>query len=217
MQALSGWVKRWAALGLILMLGAATFAIPQQTYAATVQADTLQVPSGGDLIVRASGFGHREHVVSWVSGVRGEVYMTARGWADGSGNIVLSVHMDRFWNADWWAITLQGDSTGRKAITQFQIIPSPPDGPLDISTTTASPGERINLHGSRFSPAEAVQAWVTDPNGLTYAIDKKIDSRQGEIWFSYLVPLNATPGTWYVTAYGLSTQRLLVSSFTVLP
>jgi hypothetical protein len=58
---------------------------------------------------------------------------------------------------------------------------------------------------------------VTNPDGLTYPIKKQINSQQGEIWFSYIVPVNATPGTWYVTAYGLQSERLLVSSFTVLP
>jgi hypothetical protein len=206
----------WLVLPLIIMIALVLITAPP-AHAAEATLDTIQVKPGGTLSLRASGFGAREVVNSWVSGTDGSVFPTENGVSTQGGAVYLTIRIGRFWQPGWWAITILGSESGSKAIATFEIIPAPPDGTLATDRAQVFGGEHINARGTGFAPAEVVKAWVTLPDGTATAIASELRAdRNGDVYLAYDVPASAAPGTWYITAYGTESQRLLVGSWAVL-
>jgi hypothetical protein len=195
-----------------LLVAPTTFAA---TPAASSTVDRIQVKAGETITVKATGFNANEKVSSWASSARGSVYPTTGGTADSSGNVTLTFRLGRFWEPTWWASTVHGLSSGLEAITTFEVLASPPDGTLDVDTTSVAPGGRISFHGGGFANGEVVSVWVTRPDGTTTSISTNLPSTNGDIYFFYDVPVGAAPGVWSATAYGTTSNRLLVVTFTV--
>jgi len=215
------WSRILGSIGLVLVL--AINVTPAS--AATVTSD-ISVASGSTLTISASGFTSGERLSTWASSFRGTVYPTSGTTADSNGKATIGIHVRRFWEPGWWAVTVHGISSGREAITTFQIMPSPPNGSIDVSPTSARPGMMVNFHGTGFNANDSVQAWVTAPNqtvsplnctttGSETTCNNLTVSATGEVWFSFTVPAGAQTGTWYVTAYGAGSDRVLIGSFTI--
>jgi hypothetical protein len=199
----------------VLLLGIIGNAHPVSAAEATL--DTIRVNSGGELSMRASGFGARQVINSWVSGTDGSVITTENAVSTQGGAVYLTIKIGRFWQPGLWAITILGSESGSKAIATFEIVGTPPDGTLISDRAEANPSTRINFRGAGFTPGEIVKGWVTQPDGTAVALPEDLRSDgSGNVYFSYDVPTNGRPGMWFMTAYGLQSQRLLVGAFTVL-
>ena len=105
--------------------------------------DRLQVPAGGTVTVKVSGFVVDKLLSSWASSVRGTVYSTAEVDTDVTGSATLQIQTGRFWEPGWWAVTVNGQYSDIRTIVRFEITAAIPDGRLDIEPDTASPGSTI--------------------------------------------------------------------------
>ncbi len=112
-------------------------------------------------------------------------------------------------------MTLRGNSSGREAVATFQVQAAPPDGRLDVEPVSVRAGSSASFHGAGFSSDEKVSIWLTRPDLSTMALDMSPGRSDGDIYFSYTIPGDAPAGQWYMTAYGNSSERFLISSFTV--
>lgn len=214
-----GWIGLWS----IMMLGAALVA-PSSPVAhaagAEITLDTITAKAGRTLTVRGRNFQKGEVVASWASSASGAVFPTGAADADRYGDIVLMITVKRFWEPTWWAITLRGESSTQEAVATFKVEAVPPDGALAVSPTAIAVGARINFKGSGFSDGESVKAWATRPDltAVPLTDQPQADPRAvsgGDVYFFYDVPAAGPAGSWYMTAYGTRSERLLVVAFTV--
>ncbi len=203
-------------LVVLMLVGFVGYAQP--TYAAEVVLDTIQVNSGGEITMRASGFGNREVVNSWVSsGTDATVITTADAVSTAGGAVYLTLKVGRFWQPGWWAITIRGSKSNAKAIGTFEILATPPDGVVNSDRSEAYPSSRINFRGTGYAAGEIVTVWATLPDRTAVASPLNLRANAtGDVYFYYDLPAGALAGQWYMTAYGLESQRLLVGTFTVL-
>jgi hypothetical protein len=200
-------------LAVVLLLVSVVGARP--AFAATAVVESIDVRAGSRLTVFGTGFEPGEFVTSWASSTRGAVYATEFGRADGAGNVTLSITIKRFWEPGWWAVTLHGFRSQRQAIATYRVEAAPPDGVLDVEPTVVRRGNRINFHGAGFLPDEGIQVWATRPDGSARAFPTQIIRRGSSANFHFEVPADAPPGTWYMTAYGLQSERLMIVTFVV--
>lgn len=210
-------------LTLLFLLAGAISARPVAAATATLEptsvVDGTNVKAGAKFIVRASGFNNGETISTWASyGLRPTVYATAGGNADSSGNISLEIKVGRFWEPGWWALTVSSNDESRKAIVNFKVEATPPDGTLDIEPLRdVRGGEQLMFHGIGFNINDTIKIWVTRANGTADEVLTGITIRGNEVWFSYLLPVGAASGRWSATAYGLGSERLLIRDFNVVP
>ncbi|MBA3943375.1 MAG: hypothetical protein H0X37_02295 [Herpetosiphonaceae bacterium] len=208
-----GW--RWIVVGLSLMLCLSGLLGAAPAFAASSSLDRIQASADQTLTLQATGLDANESVSTWASSARGSVYPTAGGQTNGSGNVTLTIQLGRFWEPGWWAITIHGRTSGREAVTTFELQAAAPDGALDISATSVTAGSTINFHGTGFRDGEIISVWATRPDGSAVALVTAVHSTGGQIYFSYTVPAGSAAGTWSMTAYGNSGGHFLIRSFTV--
>jgi len=212
-------------LGLALLFVLAGTIRTTAVYAATVTleptsvTDGYTVKAGHRFVIHASGFKANESVSTWTSfSLRPTVYATAGGQADSSGNVNIEIKTGRFWEPGWWAITVSSFDSKRTGITQFKIESVPPDGGLDVNPARdMHGGERILFHGVGFNQGETIKIWVTRPDGSATPIENGIVQSGSGVNFYYDIPAGSMTGRWSATAYGLSSERLLVQPFNVIP
>ena len=209
LRRLSAW------LCLVLCLGTLLVAAPARAEPVTVGA--IQVATGTTLTVQVSGYGRSEVITSWASSARGTVFATASGKTDGSGRATLVIPVKRFWESGWWAVTVKGSSSRREAIATFEVLAAPPSGRLNVEPPQARAGQRVQFSGAGFNTGERVSVWATAPDGSTWAVEENLRARDGTIYYFFDLPANAQTGAWYLTGYGITSDRLLVGSFTVAP
>lgn len=210
-------------LTLIFLLAGAISTRPVAAATATLEptsvVDGTTVKAGGKFIVRASGFRDDERIATWASfSLRPTVYATTDGKADSGGNISLEIKVGRFWEPGWWAMTVSSDDETRKAIVNFKVEASPPDGLLDYEPRRdVRGGERVLFHGAGFNVNDTIKVWITRPDGTAVEVLKNITQRENEVFFYYDIPLGSSPGRWSATAYGQGSERLMIRDFNVVP
>jgi len=204
-------------LGFMLCVGSA--ASVRTAQAADASAETVKVSAGARVRITGVGFRHDEHIITWAtsSNINGPTYPTTGGYADDGGGVVLTIAVKRFWEPTWWGVTLYGEDSKRTAVARFEVIASPPDGTLDVNPASAPRGTRVNFHGDGFSIYEGIKIWATSPSGAATPVTQGVELNDGEVFFYYDIPLASRTGTWYMTAYGIDTDRLLIVPFEVLP
>lgn len=207
--------RRGAMLWLGLLLCVATMLPIQGVHAAEATTDSPVVQAGGRFTVRGSGFDRNEQVVTWASSARGQVIPTQSAGADSSGNVTIQIQTDRYWEANWWAITLFGMTSERTAIARYQILAAPPDGTLVVNPNPVAAGKRVNFRGDGFRPNESVSIWATRPDGSATEFPTEVGQSGGSVFFYFDVPGDAVAGRWSMTAYGRSSNRMLVADFMV--
>ena len=74
--------------------------------------------------------------------------------------------------------------------------------------------QRTNVIG--FLTDEVVKIWATRPDGAAQALPGDPGRAGADIYFAYDLPVDAPAGTWWMTAYGMRSERLLVVSFVVV-
>ncbi len=207
--------NRWS-LAWVLVLVASLFCVPSTFADASVSVDTSVVETGGTLVIRASGFRNNEAIVTWASSARGTVYATKAGSADSKGNVTIRIDVKRFWEPGYWAITVHGLRSNRRAVAPFEVKTGLPDGTLELAATTLKPGTKLMARGVGFTNRELVSAWITRPDGTTDRVPASpLRPAGGVIQLSYDVPYGAQLGVWAVTAYGNDSDLILISHFTV--
>lgn len=207
---------------LFLMAGAIStgpVAAATATLEPTSVVDGTNVKAGAKFIVRASGFNSGELISTWASyGLRPTIYATAGGNADSSGNISLEIKVGRFWEPGWWAMTVSSTDQSRKAVVNFKVEATAPDGLLDVEPRRdVRGGEQVMFHGAGFNLNDSIKIWVTRPNGTAVEILTGITQRGNEVWFSYQLDVGAATGRWSATAYGQGSERLMIRDFNVVP
>lgn len=217
MNALRTRITKLAAVGLslVLCLGMFSAAPAFAAAAGTSTVDKSAITAGQSVIVTASGFADEEEIVSWATAPSGAVYSTAKGYANAAGKIALGITAGRFWEAGVWSITLHGVSSGVETISTVTLSAAAANSQLDVAPASAAAGDEISFHGSGYSADDAINVWVTGPNGVVSAVAADLTSSNGEVWFTYSVPTDAAAGTYYMTAYGQSSGQLQIVAFKV--
>ena len=60
-----------------------------------------------------------------------------------------------------------------------------------------------------------IKVWATTPSEQALAVESAITQDHDKIFFPFDIPARGPAGTWFMTAYGTQSQRLLIVSFTV--
>jgi hypothetical protein len=201
------------------MLCLATAARVQRVQAADASAESLKVNAGSVVKITGVGFRHDERILTWASSSSpsGLTYQTGNFFANDDGSVTLMIAVKRFWEPTWWAVTLHGQTSEREAIARFEVVSTPPNGVLDVDPAQAPRGTRVRFHGEGFAAHEGIRVWATSPSGVATAVTHDVEHHGGELFFSFDVPTDARTGPWYMTAYGIDTDRLLVAPFEVIP
>lgn len=209
-------------LALLVLVAGTVSTRPAAAATATLEptsvVDGTTVKAGSRFIVRASGFRRDERISTWASyGLRPTVYATAGGNADSSGNISLEIKVGRFWEPGWWALTLSSSDENRKAVVNFKVEATPPDGELNIEPRRdLRGGEVVSFNGAGYNVNDTIRIWITRPDGTAEPIEKVITQRGNEVNFSYTIPWGAPTGRWSATVYGLGSEHLLIQFFNVV-
>lgn len=210
-------------LAMIFLMAGAISTRPVAAATATLEPTTVMdgttVKAGSTFVIRGSGFRGDESISTWASySLRPTVYPTAGGNADSGGNISLAIKVGRFWEPGWWAVTVSNQDQSRKAVVNFKVEASPPDGLLDYEPRRdMRGGERILFHGAGYNVFDSIKIWITRPDGTAFELLKVITQRENEVFFYYDIPLGASPGRWSATAYGQGSERLMIRDFNVVP
>lgn len=80
------------------------------------------------------------------------------------------------------------------------------------ATGTATVGTPVTVTAGGFTPNESVSAWVTGPDGNVTQIGSAPAAADGTVTISVTFP---SAGNWQVTAHGQSSQKDVVSRYTV--
>ncbi|HEX2910019.1 MAG TPA: hypothetical protein VH186_04370 [Chloroflexia bacterium] len=86
---------------------------------------------------------------------------------------------------------------------------------LLVDSSRVELGGPVSISGSGFQPGEEVSLWLTSPNGdaVTYGRTYAYDGTFSNFTNDWASDAMIFPGTWYVTATGLSSGAKAVSSF----
>jgi hypothetical protein len=133
---------------------------------------------------------------------------------DGSGNVNFQMRVPRHFEPGQWALTVAAqDNPETQAVATFTAPLRGPDMTLNISQTTGSVGTTFAFNATQLQAGETVSFWLTAPNGDTYEGGLVETDANGRVDFSYVIGAGAQPGRWYMSAYGISSDRLGVASF----
>ena len=91
-----------------------------------------------------------------------------------------------------------------------------PDLTLAVSPASGPAGTTFAFSATGFDADETVSYWLTGPDGATYEGGDAVADGDGAVSFSHTVGgAAARPGAWAMSAYGQSSDRLAVATFTI--
>jgi hypothetical protein len=119
-------------------------------------------------------------------------------------------------------VAVRGLLLGRRALLALLgavlLTPAAPAGAeaaLQVSATE-TPG-RFEFIATGFEAQETISTWLTGPSQQVVAAPLRKVDNDGEILFTLRLPRYFEPGTWALTAHGLSSDREAVVSFDLPP
>jgi hypothetical protein len=204
-------VARLSMLGLLLS-GLLGMAVPVHAEALVEMAPT-DTPGRYDVV--ATGFAANEMVSTWLTGPSQQVVPSDRHKVDHRGGIAFTLRVKRYAEPGRWALTVGGWESGREAIAYFDLPPFAPDIAVSVTPPSGQPGATFTFTATGFEEGERVSAWFTAPDGRTLDGDVVEAGREGRVAFQWATATGTPTGEWTMNAYGQSSDRLGVASFTV--
>lgn len=115
-----------------------------------------------------------------------------------------------------YSVTATGNIAGLKATAQLQVVHL--TGQITLSPSSVIPGSSVAVHGAGYVPGDTVQialyARQTNGSKITLPAVATVDSH-GQFTKSIHVPANIAPGTYYVAAKSVATQRTVSITLTI--
>jgi hypothetical protein len=201
--------------GLVLLFALALLSVPVAPVAAQATLSASPSSTPGTIDFLATGFGDNETLTAWVTGPSQQVQAVDAHSTDGDGNASFSMRMPRHFEAGRWALTVHGLESDEEAVAYFDVTARGPDISLTASPASGPVGTSFTFSGSGFEGEEIVSYWLTGPNGMAYEGGDVVVSDNGSVSFSYTIGAGSQGGMWQMSAYGQSSDRLGVATFTV--
>lgn len=91
-------------------------------------------------------------------------------------------------------------------------------GQISVNNSAVGLGKHVSLNGSGFLPGEQVAVWLTSPNGDAFSYGRvyAYDGTFSGYTNSWSDDALIYPGTWQVTAQGLTSGEQAYASFTMV-
>jgi hypothetical protein len=168
------------------------------------------VDQGGSVQVSGSGFAGGETVQLFLAGSASVATVTTNG-SGAFANATLSV--PAFVNPGQQQVVAYGVSSRLVASALISVTqPAPPPATLTVQPTTANPGGLVLVSGRGFAANEPVSVSFMGKVVLVVTTDGSGTFTN----FGFTVPVNATAGTFAVTATGTKSNRTGVAGLTVV-
>jgi hypothetical protein len=154
----------------------------------------LATAPGGAFTFNASGFDPSERIGVWLTRPNGagqEDVPAAQIVQDGRGNVTVN-YKPSIATEGIWTISAQGVRTGRSVTAPFKVtrdyvapLGTPRPASRNGSVTPSEGGRRtiFALSGTGFQANEALELWITSPDGIYYLTSARADGR-GRVGYS---------------------------------
>jgi len=154
----------------------------------------LATAPGGAFTFNASGFDPSERIGVWLTRPNGagqEDVPAAQIAQDGRGNVTVNFRPS-IATEGIWTISAQGVRTGRNVTAPFKVtrdyvapLGTPRPASRNGSVTPSEGGRRtiFALSGTGFQANEALELWITSPDGIYYLTSAQADGR-GRVGYS---------------------------------
>jgi hypothetical protein len=112
---------------------------------------------------------------------------------------------------------LPGRLIGALVVTAALLLAAAPAARADTSLEAAATGTPgvYEFLGRGFRPRETNSVWLTSPTGAVIAIPSVMSNKNGEVFFTHLMPRHYPGGRWAITVEARQSGRQAIAYFDV--
>jgi hypothetical protein len=179
-------------------------------------------PHGALVNLHGTGFLPNEVVSVWLTQPNGSVVDYPQQITSDAGNFESSFEFSELYPTGKYTFTALGTISGYQVFAPFELQSrsSTPSGWAQLRVTYPFPAKTnqndwINVSGTLFSPGETVGVWMTLPDNSVRGLPSQIADGNGDFFADIDLDERLPVGRYSVTAKGLDSGRLVITSFDV--
>ncbi len=203
---------------ITLLIG--LFAIPAPT-SAQEQAQLMIIPSqapqgpDSEVSLQLSGFMSNEPVTIWQTFPDYTVQPIGTYGVSSAGVLRKDVAIDGSIPVGQHHFTARGNYSGMMVIVPFEVLPPVVQVSDGVSIEVTHGVGQATFAGYGYTPRETIAIWLTRPNGTVEYISQRTASSEGSWGTSVSFDEKDPVGQYYITGYGVESERTGVASFIV--